>query len=425
MAAEGVPEAAAAPAGPRAPAWPVRVALLAERSSTLVVTALAILSALIVGAVIMIVTTPETLGAWGHVLSNPARALTTSWALIETAYAALFTGSAGDPAAYVHAFAVRTPGAFTNAFSPLSETLVATAPLLLCGLSVSLAFRAGLFNIGATSQLIAGAIVASWVGISLPGLPLAVHMPLALLAGCAGGAAAGWIPGVLRARTGAHEVIVTIMLNYVALNLIVYILSLPFFLGPQQVNSISRAPAGSALLPHLAGASLRVNAGILLALAAAWVVAWLLQRTTLGFRFRMAGASQDAARAAGVDVRRMITLAMVLAGGLAGLAGAVQVLGVDPQLVPAYGGESGFTAITVALLGRARPGGVVLAALLFGAFQAGGLQMQAATTVPLELVQVIEAVIVFFIAAPALVRAIYRIRTQGGGFRLFSQGWGG
>ncbi|HUY96239.1 MAG TPA: ABC transporter permease [Verrucomicrobiae bacterium] len=420
--ADGAPELLPAPP---APAWPVRLARAAERSSTLVVTVLAIWSALVVGAVIMVVTTPQTLSAWGNLLSDPGRALTTSWVLVETAYAALFTGSVGDPAAYGHLLAVRTPGAFASAFSPLSETLVATAPLLLGGLSVSLAFRAGLFNIGAQSQLIAGAIVASWVGISLPGLPLAVHMPLALLAGGAGGAVAGWIPGVLRARTGAHEVIVTIMLNYVALNLLVYVLSLPFFLGSQQVNSISRAPARSALLPHLAGASLRVNGGILVALAAAWAVAWLLRRSTLGFRFRMVGASQDAARAAGVDVRRMVVLVMVLAGALAGLAGAIQVLGVDPQLVPSYGGEVGFTAITVALLGRARPGGVVLAALLFGAFQAGGLQMQAATTVPLELVQVIEAVIVFFIAAPALVRAIYRIRTTGTGFRLFSQGWGG
>ena len=395
------------------------------RSGTAITTTLAIFSALVVGAVIMIVTTPQTLSAWSSFPSNPGAALSSSWSLVATAYTALFVGAVGSPAAWVQAFTSLSPAAFVAAANPLSETLVATAPLLLGGLSVSLAFRTGLFNIGAQSQLLAGAIVAGWVGFSLPGLPWAVHLPLAILAGAAAGAVAGWVPGVLRARTGAHEVIVTIMLNYVAANLLIYLLSLPAFLPHGAANAISRTVPASALLPHLAGPALRVNAGILIALAAAYGVWWLLHRSTLGFRFRMVGASQEAARAAGVDIRRMITGSMVIAGALAGLAGVVEILGVSPQLVPGFAQNLGFTAITVALLGQARPGGVVLAALLFGAFQAGGLQMQASTTIPLELVQVIEAVIVFFIAAPALVRAIYRIRTTGTGFRLFSQGWGG
>ncbi|HVA20526.1 MAG TPA: ABC transporter permease [Candidatus Micrarchaeia archaeon] len=393
---------------------------------TLVVTVLAVFSALVVGAVIIVATSTATLTAWGHVLHDPGRAVHTSWTAVETAYAALFTGALGDPAAYVHAFQQRTAGAFVAAFTPLSETLVDTAPLLLSGLAVALAFRAGMFNIGAQGQIIAGALAGAAIGLVLPGLPGTLHLALGLVGSFAGGAAAGWVPGVLKARTGAHEVITTIMLNYVVLNLLVYLLGLPFFLGGGlQVNAISRPVPAAVQLPHLAGPGLRVNGGIVVALLAAGAVWWLMRRTTLGFRFRLIGASPAAARAAGVDIPKMVTLAFVLAGGLAGLAGGVQVLGVANQLVPNFGEELGFTAIIVALLGRANPTGVVLAALLFGAFQAGGLQMQAQTSIPIELVEVIEAVIVFFIAAPQLVRQLYRIRAQGGGIRLLSQGWGG
>jgi simple sugar transport system permease protein len=394
-------------------------------ADTLVMTVLSIFSALVIGALLMIVTNSSTLAAWARFPSNPGGAFATSWSLVAAAYGALLTGSVGSPSAYVHFFTTGSAAAFNTAFNPLSETLVDTAPLLLAGLALTLAFKAGLFNIGGPSQIIAGAIMAGWVGLTMSNLPLAIHMPLALLAGCFGGAVAGWIPGVLRARTGAHEVIVTIMLNYVALNLLVFVLGLQVFLPPGGTNSVSRPILASAMLPLLAGSGLRLNASILIAAAAAVAVAWLLSRTTIGFRFRMVGGSHDAARAAGVDIPRAITLAFVLSGILCGLAGAVMILGISPQLVQNYGGDTGFTAFIIALLGRGKPGGVVLAALLFGAFQAGGLQMQVSTSVPLELIEVIEAVIVFFISAPGLVRAIYRIRVGGGGFRLLSQGWGG
>ncbi|MGH7609532.1 MAG: ABC transporter permease [Candidatus Dormibacteria bacterium] len=412
-------------AGSRRGGWRPHPVAAWRRGEAAVVTVLAIISALVVGAVFMVVTTPSTLGAWGHFTSDPGRALSSSWNLISQAYGALLDGAVGNPAAYATAISSPSSAHLVAAFNPISETLAAMAPLLLGGLSVSLAFRSGLFNIGAQGQLIAGAVMAAWVAVALPGMPILIHLPLAVLAGALGGAVAGWVPGFLKARTGAHEVIVTIMLNYVFLNLLIYLLSLKVFLAPGQVNAISRVTPASALLPHLFGSHLRVNAGTLLALAAAGGVAWLLQRSTLGFQFRLVGSNHHAARAAGINLPRTITLAMVLAGLLAGLAGAVEMLGTAPQLVPTYGEDLGFTAITVALLGRAKPGGVVLAALLFGAFQAGGLQMQAQTSVPLELVEVIEAVIVFFIAAPALVRTIFRIRTSGRGFRVLSQGWGG
>jgi simple sugar transport system permease protein len=194
-------------------------------------------------------------------------------------------------------------------------------------------------------------------------------------------------------------------------------------MAPGQSNAIGKNPAPSADLPHLAGDGLRLNAGILVALGAAFGVSWLLTRTTVGFRFRMVGANAAAARAAGVSIPATISLVFLVSGGLAGLAGAVQVLGVDPQLAPGYSENLGFTAIVVAILGRANPVGVVLAALLYGALEAGGLKMQAVTSVPLDLVEVIQAVVVFFIAAPQLVRDVYRIRTGGKAFKMSSEGW--
>jgi simple sugar transport system permease protein len=400
-----------------------RIAEWLDRFSTATTTVLAFFSALVVGAILIVVTDDTTLAAWGRLFSRPGRAFALSWDVVWGAYSALFTGALGSPAAYGHAFSTGSSSAFITAFNPLSETLVSAAPLLLAGLAVALAFKAGMFNIGAQGQVIGGAVGAAWVAFSFKGLPVEIHMPLAVLGGFVGGAVVGFVPGFLKARTGAHEVIVTIMLNYVVLNLLLWLLSTSEFMAPGQSNAIGKNPDSSAMLPHLAGSTLRINAGIVIALAAAGGVAVLLTRTTLGFRFRMVGASAVAARAAGVSIPRMVTSVFVLAGGLAGLAGAIQVLGVDPQLAPGYSENLGFTAIVVAILGRANPGGVVLAAFLYGALEAGGLNMQAATSVPLDLVEVIQAVVVFFIAAPQLIRDIYRIRSTGKGFQLASEGW--
>jgi simple sugar transport system permease protein len=372
-----------------APSQPARALLdragrAVTGSNVVVMTLLSVFSALVVGAVIMIVTDGPTIHAWSQVFGHPGRAVSTSWSLVFNAYGSL------------------AQGAFESRYA-LSETFVSAAPLILAGL--------------------AGAILASLVATSWSGLPSVVLVPLAVLAGLVGGAVAGAVPGILKARTGAHEVIVTIMLNYVLLNLLLYCLGLKVLQAAGQDNAIGKTTPVSARLPHLAGDSVRLNAGILVALGAAAAVAWLLRNSTIGLRFRMVGANPEAARTAGVDIRRMISLAMLLAGALAGLAGAVQVLGVDNQLVPGYEGDLGFTAITVALLGRSTPLGVVLGAILYGALEAGGLAMQAKTSIPLDLVEVIQAVVVFFIAAPALIRDIYRIRGTGGGFRAFAGGW--
>jgi ABC-type uncharacterized transport system permease subunit len=370
------------------------------------VTVLAVITALIVGAVLIVFSDENVLATWGYFLAAPGDALSASWDAITAAYGALFSGALGSASA-------------------VSETIVAATPLILAGLGVALGFRAGLFNIGAEGQVIAGGLAAGFVGFWLHGLPVVVHLPLAVLVGLAAGGAWGFIPGILKARTGAHEVITTIMLNYVAAYLALYLLSTSVFRRPGRTDPISEPVEVSARLPHLAGQNLRLHAGILVALLGAVAVAWLLGRSTWGFELRVAGANPSAAQTAGISVARATVLAMVLSGGLAGLAGANQVLGVQYTLAPGFSGGIGFEAITVALLGRANPFGVVVAALLFGALRAGGLQMQAVTGTPIDIVLVIQSLIVIFVAAPALVRAIWRIKAaRGDAGQPVSKGWG-
>jgi simple sugar transport system permease protein len=371
--------------------------------NSVVVVLLSFFSALVVGAVIVVVATPAALDAWGQVGSDPLGALGISLEAVGAAYGSLLSGALGSPGG-------------------LSETLVSTTPYLVGGLGVALAFRAGLFNIGGQGQLIAGAVAATWAGFQFQGLPIFVHLPLAILCGAAGGAAWGFIPGLLKAWTGAHEVITSMMLNYVGINLLTWLLSTHGFEAPPYNQAISKTVAAGARLPHLAGPSLRVNLGIVLGLLLALAVAWLLRQSTLGFEFRMIGLSLRAARVAGASVTRLTLVAMTLAGMLVGLAGTFMVLGVDYKMSPNYGGTFGFDAITVAILGRGTPLGVVLSALLFGAFQAGGRSMQVNTGIPLQLVEVLQAVIVLFVAAPGVIRTIYRIRVRGRGERVFG-GW--
>ena len=288
------------------------------------------------------------------------------------------------------------------------------------------AFRAGLFNIGAQSQLIGGAILAIWLGFGVS-LPPVIHVIVCVLGAFAGGAALGWIVGFLKARTGAHEVIVTIMLNYVMAYFLSYLLSKPSLLEKPGANGnlISPNIASDAHLSLLAGTHLRVNAGFLLALACAAGVWWLMSRSTLGFEFRTVGANPNAARSAGMSVPRTWLIVMLIAGGLAGLSASTVIQGTDFSLNFQSYGTYGIDAITVALLGRARPGGVVLAALLFGALHAGAPLMQTSTGTPVDIVQVIQALIVMFVAAPPLIRALYRLRAaraEGTG-QVMSKGW--
>jgi len=374
---------------------------------SVLVTALAFLTALIIGAVLIASTDPRVLSHWSYVSSDVGGALSATWNAIYAAYSALFSGAFGSTYA-------------------LSETVVQATPLIFTGLAVGLAFQAGMFNIGGEGQVIVGGLASAAVAFSFPGLPAVIYLPLAVLAGFVGGAAWGLIPGFLKAKTGAHEVITTIMLNFIATYLLIYFLSGSFYRRPGRTDQISKIVDSPARLPHLAGASLRVHAGIILALLAAASVWWLLNRSTKGFEIRAVGSNPDAARTAGISVAGTWVFVMILAGGLAGLGGANQLLGVQYSLTPGFSGGLGFDAIALALLGRAKPAGIVAAAFLFGALRAGAIQMQAVTSIPTEIVVVIQALIIIFVAAPELVRAMYRIRARPAvEAQVLAKGWGG
>jgi simple sugar transport system permease protein len=375
-------------------------------ANTVTVTILSIVLALVIGAILIIVSDPNVLATFSYFTARPSDALTASWNVVSAAYADLFKGAIFDPAA-VSAW-LNGSGSWQAAFTPISETLTYAAPLVFTGLSVALAFRGGLFNIGGQGQVIMGTIFAAVAGFSF-GLPIVLSLIVALLAGLIGGAIWGFIPGILKARTGAHEVITTIMLNYIAGLFLTWLILQDGVQDPNRTDAISKAVASAARLPSFGGA-LRVNFGIILAVLVTAGVAWLLNRSAFGFELRAVGANPAAARTAGISVGRTYTLLMVVAGGLAGLGGATQVLGTAFALTPAVAGNIGFDGLLVALLGRNRPWGTLLAAILFGALRAGGNRMQSFSGISLELVTVLQALIVIFIAAPALVKALFHLR---------------
>jgi general nucleoside transport system permease protein len=394
------------------------------------VTVLAIFTALVVGGLINAFTNTTVLHAWSNLFSAPGHAFAQAWDTATGAYVALFEGSIFNPhtvSALFQQASISTAihdGYLSAVFAPISETCVQATPLILAGLAVALPYQAGLFNIGGQSQFIGGAILATFVGYAVS-LPPVIHVIVCVLAGFVGGAAIGWIPGELKARTGAHEVIVTIMLNYIMAYFLAYLLAYHYLMqAPGTVNPITKAIAGDAHLPQLFGSHLRINAGFLVALACALGIWWLLSRTTTGFEFRGIGKNPNASRVAGINVERNWVLVMLIAGGLAGLAGSAVIQGTDFTLNNQSFGTYGIDAITVALLGLGRPLGVVLAGLLFGALHAGAPLMQAATSTPVDMVEVLQAVVVLFVAAPPLVRAIYRLRAaRGGGIEVISKGW--
>lgn len=380
--------------------------------ATIALPGLAFFSALFVSGLLIAFSDPKVL----KLASSPLKFIGSAFAAAGKAYLALFEGAIYDPN-------LAHPN-FFDGFYPFSETLVSAAPLILTGLSVALAFRAGLFNIGAQGQFIFGAIGASVIGFKTT-MPVGIHVIAAIVTAMVFAGLWGGFVGLLKAKTGAHEVIVTIMLNYVASYFLLWLLSTTPFLRKGRQDPIAPPVKESARLPHLAGANLRVNLGIIIALAAAAGIWWLLNRSTWGFRFRAVGANADAARTAGISVPMVTTMVMAIAGALAGLGGAVQILGSEYALTSGAGGSFGFDAITVALLGRANPMGTVFAALLFGGLRAGGLTMQANTDTPIDLILVIQALVVLFIAAPELVKAVFRIKQLKVGSTVVSKGWNG
>jgi general nucleoside transport system permease protein len=388
---------------------------------SLVVPVLSVVTALIIGGFVIVLSDPDF---WATLPTDPVGAIVAGLGSVVASYQALFTGSIGSPTEIMSAITSGDAKEIQTALQPISETLLSATPLIFTGLAVAVGFRAGLFNIGAEGQLYIGAIFAVWVGFSFQGLPMIIHLPLAILAGMLGGALWGWVPGFLKAKTGAHEVIVTIMMNYISYQVVMLVLKTEGFQRPGRDDPISQNVLPSATLPPLIE-GLRVHWGFILALVAAAAVSWLLFRSTKGFEFRAVGLNPGAAKYAGINISRTIILAMVVSGALAGLAGTVEMLGTSGKLTPGFSPGYGFDAIAIALIGGSRPSGVVAAAILFGALRAGSTPMQAATGTPIDLVVVIQALVIMFVAAPALVRAIWRIK--GGkvtGTEVFSKGWG-
>ncbi len=385
-----------------------------------VVTILSIFSALVVGAILIVVSDEPTRAAMKYFFAAPGDTFSAGWQAISHAYTALFQGAILDPADL-------SSGSLGTILGPISETLVAATPLILAGLSVALAFRVGLFNIGAQGQMLISAIFAGYIGFAWH-LPVVIHLLVAIIGGIVGGALWAGIAGWLKAKTGAHEVISTIMLNYIALGIINYLLGVHGFQKPPYQQAISPEVDHNARFPGVPGLSgdLRVNASFILAILATFFVWWLLTRSTLGFRFRAVGANQNAARTAGMSISAAYIVSMLIVGALAGLAGTAQVLGPNGAVTNDVDAGMGFDAITVALLGRGSAAGTFWAGLLFGALRAGGVQMLASTNTPQELVQIIQSLIVLFIAAPGLVRLVFRLRqTDRGASAVLAKGWNG
>ncbi len=388
---------------PEHPTSRLNTALRDVLGGSVVLTILAVLVSLVVGGILIASTNTDVQAASGYFLARPGDTLAAIWQSVAGAYAAIFRGGVYD----------FTAGNFGDGIASFLNSLGFATPLIAAGLGIAVGFRSGVFNIGGTGMILVGAACAGWVGFALT-LPPGIHMIVAVLAGLLGGGLWAFIVGILKARTGAHEVIVTIMLNYIALYLIDYLLNSPVLRDPSSNAPVSPPEKSTAVFFPLLGSQYDLNFGFILVIAATIFCWWLLNRSSLGFKLRAVGENPRAARVAGIRINRMYVYVMVISGILVGFAGVYQVLG---QITTGFdrGIDSGigFTAITVALLGRSRPWGVFAAGILFGVLQAGSYTMQADQGVNVNVLPVIQSVIVLFLAAPPLVRAIFRLPAPG------------
>ncbi|HSJ58654.1 MAG TPA: ABC transporter permease [Anaerolineae bacterium] len=401
---------------------------LAARLRALAVPALAVLTALVIGGIVLMLTDQEVLQALGD--GQIGDAVRLAFANLARAYGALYEGALGNPRGILEA--VRESAGSEDGLRPLlralrgpSDTIVQSVPYIFAGLAVALGFRAGLFNIGAEGQIGIGWLAAVVVGFSFTNLPAYIHLPLAIAAGAVAGGLWAGIAGVLKARTGAHEVITTIMLNYIVYRLSAWLLCGPleFTQGTCRTQDI----AESAFLPRFLDHPVTIHWGFVLALVAAVAVGWFLFRTRWGFELRTVGANPSAARYGGMSVGRTYVLAMFLSGALAGLSGTSQGLGITHNIALGFQAGYGFDSIALALLGKSHPLGVVLASFLFGMLRAGAARMQSVAGVPTEIVQIVQALVIIFIAAPAIIRALYRFRAPSDvdvEATVFTRGWG-
>jgi simple sugar transport system permease protein len=379
---------------------------LRRAGRVLLVPALAVLTGLLFGALFIVLTSEVVWAAFGQSFFS---GLGAAWNTIVSSYGALFSGALGDPVRIFNALQAGDPLEIRRAVNPLLESLVSATPYIFAGLAVALGFRSGLFNIGVEGQLFIGAAAATYAGFALKGLPPYIHMPLAFLAGALGGAAWGFVPGWLKAKTGGHEVINTIMMNWIAFRLTEWLLSGPMTRPGSGGMPISPVIEKSAEIPQFFATPIRFHLGFFIALGVAYLVQWLLFKTTWGFNLRTVGANPNAARYAGINITHNVVLAMTLSGALAGMAGANQILAINHSMALGLSPGYGFDSIALALLGNSTPIGVVLSSLLFGALRNGATRMEL-LGIPNDIISIIQALILAFVAAPAIIRSIYRIR---------------
>lgn len=390
---------------------------------TISIPLLAILTGLIIGAILIALTSTTVYEAFNVSFGN---GVGTAFKEIFMSYRSLFEGSIGSPVRIINALSSGDAAEIRSAVNPFLESLVQATPYIFAGLAVALGFRAGLFNIGVEGQLFIGAACATFVGYAVKGLPVYIHMPLAFIAGGLGGALWGFIPGFLKATTGGHEVINTIMMNYIAFRLTEWLLSGPMTRPGSGGMPISPFIEESAQIPQFFQSPIRFHLGFFIALGFAWLVWWLLFKTKMGLTLRTAGTNPRAAKYAGINVPSTIMVGMALSGGLAGLAGAVQILAVNRSMALGLSSGYGFDSIALALIGNNHPLGVVLSSILFGTLRNGATRMMVVSRVPIDIVDVIQAIILMFVAAPAIIRTIYRLRKpKAEEETIFVSGWGG
>jgi simple sugar transport system permease protein len=355
------------------------------------VPALSIFVALFIGALFIIFTDVEVLG---RLLSDPIGALSLGVGRAATAYSALLRGALGDPETIGKALASNGDvQLWARALRPIVESVVASVPLIFVGLGVSVAFRTGIFNIGGGGQYTMGAVGGTLAALIFGGgvTPAPIAIILVMIFGLIGGALWAFIPGFLKARVGASEVITTIMLNFIAAQFVFFLVSnFEFIQKPPRIQPV------------------RLDIGIIVALLTAVAVSWFLFRSTRGFELRTAGLNIAAAKYAGMGAASSIITAMLISGAISGLGGALVAVGTVKQLSPGIAGSLGFTAIAIALVGGTRPSGVVATALVFGLLQHGGSLMQVTTSIPIEMLLFIQALVIAFIAAPELTLGIIK-----------------
>jgi len=391
---------------------------------TLQIPVLAILTGLLLGAILIMATSFTVYDAFKV---SFWKGLGTAFSEVGEAYLALITGSLGNPVEIVSALLYGDALDFRNAINPILESLVQSTPYIFAGLACALGFRAGLFNIGVEGQLFIGAAAATFVGYSLTGLPPYIHMPLAFLAGALGGALWGMVPGLLKATTGGHEVINCIMMNYIAYRFTTYLLTGPMSRPGTGGMPVSPIIEKSAQIPQFFKTPIRFHLGFFIALGFAALVWWVLFKTTWGLNLRTVGTNPRAAKYAGMNIIATTIIGMAASGALAGMAGANEILAVNRSMAIGLSAGYGFDSIALALLGNSHPVGVILAALLFGVLKNGATKMMVVSTIPIDIVTILQAVILIFVAAPAIIRSIYRLKQPKveTAAAITLSGWGG